>query len=152
MSEELFKSQIEDLRQRKPDITFQTPTMICFREIEDLIAHMLQKRYKFYSIPAWRYYCREDGRTGITKPQNRLYYMVEVGTSPIWEEQEARRQHIKLVTGDVTDYSGHGSSDMELAEYFITKVLQLPIEERPLSYLFSGLEYELHKLTRYEKE
>jgi len=136
--EELLKSRVEELKSWRPKIVFQTKEMICFREIEDLIAYMLKHPFRFYQIPAWRYYCREDGRSG-TKGMNRLYYKVVVG--------ENMERKTGLVCGDATDYSGHGSSDMELAEYFIQKVLRLPLEERPLSYLFSDLENELYKLT-----
>jgi hypothetical protein len=58
---------------------------------------------------------------------------------------------IKLVAGEATDYSGHGSGDMELAEYFIQNWLHLRIEERPLSYLLDDIKSELWKLTGGEK-
>jgi len=142
-SEEFLNSEIADLAKRKPEIVFKTRTMIYFREIEDLIAHILRhkRKYKAFRLPAWRYYCREDGKTGTSTPQNRLYYLIEAETpvkklAPgIGQTREIETEWMKLVTGDATDYSGHGSSDMELAEHFITKVLKLPLEERPLSCL-----------------
>lgn len=146
--QEYLHSEICSLYQHKPEIIFQTPTMIYFREVEDLIAHILQNpKYKIYKVPAWRYYCREDGRQGTTNPQNRLYYMVEASTDPFI--QDAR--FIKLVAGEATDYSGHGSGDMELAEHFIQKWLHLRIEERPLSYLLDDIKSELWKLAGGEK-
>jgi hypothetical protein len=147
--QEYLDSEIRSLYQHKPEIVFQTPTMIYFREVEDLIAHMLQStsKYKIIKVPAWRYYCREDGSQGKTNPQNRLYYMVEASTDPFI--QDAR--FIKLVAGEATDYSGHGSGDMELAEHFIQKWLHLRIEERPLSYLLDDIKSELWKLTGGEK-
>jgi hypothetical protein len=147
--QEYLDSEIRSLYQHKPEIVFQTPTMIYFREVEDLIAHMLQStsKYKIIKVPAWRYYCREDGRQGTTNPQNRLYYMVEASTDPLI--QDAR--FIKLVVGEATDYSGHGSGDMELAEHFIQNWLHLRIEERPLSYLLDDIKSELRKLTEGEK-
>jgi len=141
MSEEkedqLLLSNVEDLKGHKPRIEFQTPTMIRFGEVEDLIAYMLQNRFRFIGIPAWRYYCRESREEN----QNRLYYMIEVGND--WDGEK-----IKLVSGDATDYSGHGNSDRVLAEFFISKILHLPIEERPLSYLFDELVYEISMLVR----
>jgi len=151
--QEYLDSEIRSLYQHKPEIVFQTPTMIYFREVEDLIAHILQnrKRYKYYVVPAWRYYCREDGSQGKTNPQNRLYYLIEVSKYLTWKDTEARREHIKLVAGEATDYSGHGSGDMELAEHFIQNWLHLRIEERPLSYLLDDIKSELWKLAGGEK-
>ena len=36
---------------------------------------------------------------------------------------------------------------MEIAEYFISKVLNLKIEERPVSYLISLIVNELYRMT-----
>jgi hypothetical protein len=132
--QEYLDSEIRSLAKRKPEIIFQTPTMIYFREVEDLIAHILQStsKYKIFKVPALRYYCREDGSQGTTNPQNRLYYMIEAST----EQFPSSKQFIKLIAGEATDYSGHGSGDMELAEHFIQNWLHLRIEERPLSSLF----------------
>jgi hypothetical protein len=148
--QQYLDSAVRNLAKHKPEIVFRTPRMIYFREVEDLIAHMLQnrKRYKYYIVPARRYYCREDGSQGTTKPQNRLYYLIEVSKYPTWKDTEARREHIKLVAGEATDYSGHGSGDMELAEHFIQNWLHLDIEERPLSYLLDDIKSELWKLTK----
>jgi len=141
-SEEFLNSEIADLAKRKPEIVFKTPTMIYFREIEDLIAYMSQHRYPTLRVPAWRYYCREGEPN-----QNRLYYVIEASIRPAKASIPVTvEEFIKLVTGDATDYSGHGSSDMELAEYFITKVLKMPLEERPLSYLLDDIKHELWKL------
>jgi hypothetical protein len=147
--QEYLDSEIRSLAKHKPGIIFQTPRMIYFREVEDLIAHILQnnRKYQCYKFPAWRYYCREDGRQGITNPQNRLYYMVEVST----EQFPSSKQFIKLVAGEATDYSGHGGGDMELAEHFIQNWMHLPIEERPLSYLLDDIKSELWKLTGGEE-
>jgi hypothetical protein len=145
--QEYLDSEIRSLAKRKPEIIFKTPTMIYFREVEDLIAHILQTKYKIYKVPAWRYYCREDGRQGITKPQNRLYYLIEATT----EQFPNSKQFIKLVAGEATDYSGHGGGDMELAEHFIQTWMHLRIEERPLSYLLDDIKSELWKLTGGEK-
>ena len=141
--QECLDSEICSLYQHKPEIVFQTPSIIYFREVEDLIAHILQTEYKTYKVPAWRYYCREDGRRGVEHPQNRLYYEVEASKSP--SIQEAK--FIKLIAGEATDYSGHGGHDMELAEHFIQNWLHLDIEERPLSYLLDTIKGELWKLT-----
>jgi len=117
-----------------PEITFQTDTMIYFREIEDLISWFFKKfRKKGFVLnpPAIIYYCKEQSG-------NRYYYLIKL----VDEGKE-----IKLVTGDATDYSGHGGGDKRLAEYFIKKILYLDTIERPLSYLIGDLKYELHKLT-----
>jgi hypothetical protein len=139
--EEYLDSVIVDLAKRKPNIVFKTPTMIFFREVEDLISHILQANYKTFNVPAWRYYCREGEPN-----QNRLYYLIQASgfMSPSPESW------IKLVAGDATDYSGHGSSDMELAEHFI-KRLKLRLETRPLSYLLDDIKEELRKLTKRKR-
>ena len=140
--ERFLDSEIRSLAEHEPEIIFQTASMIYFREVEDLIAHILQAKYKTYRLPAWRYYCREDGPQGTSKPQNRLYYLIEASHAQLPEA----RHYIKLVAGEATDYSGHGSMDMELAEHFIRNWLHLYIEERPLSYLLDIIKCELWKL------
>jgi hypothetical protein len=141
---EYLDSEIRSLTKHKPEIVFQTPTMIYFREVEDLIAHLLQTKYATFKVPAWRYYCREDGRQGTTNPQNRLYYLIEASA----EKFPMMNQFIKLVAGEATDYSGHGRGDMSLAEHFIQKWIHLCMEERPLSYLLDDVTSELWKLTK----
>ena len=56
---------------------------------------------------------------------------------------EARE--IKLIAGDATDYSGHGSYDKNLMEAFIKRGLMLGIEDRPASYLIDILKGLLAK-------
>ncbi len=139
--QEYLDSEIRSLAKHTPETVFKTANMIYFREVEDLIAHILQSKYKTFKLPAWRYYCREDGPQGTTKPQNRLYYLIEASHSQLPEA----KHYIKLVAGEATDYSGHGSMDMELAEHFIQNWLHLPIEERPLSYLLDEIKSERNK-------
>jgi len=140
MTEEILKTQIHELKTRKPIITFKTDEMIYFREIEDLIAWFLQNIHKIKAVihPAYKYKVEE-----FSPNHHRLYYTVKITVN---------NKEIELATGDATDFSGHGKSDMELAEYFIKEALKLPLEERPLSYLFDTLEYQLHKLTIKEAE
>lgn len=140
--EERFQRDIEWIvRRHKGEPVFQTDSMIYFNEIEDVIAWIAKNKPKRFKIPAWRYYCRENGRGG-TKGLNRLYYMIEVSMTEDWTKDD----WIKLVCQGCTDFSGHGRRDMELAEYFIGKVLGLRIEERPVSYLISQLVHELWKV------
>ena len=129
-------------RHHKAEPVFQTQNMIYFREIEDVIAWIAKNKPKRFKIPAWRYYCRENGRAG-TKGMNRLYYMIEASMTEDWTKDD----WIKLVCQGCTDYSGHGSRDMQIAEHFIGKVLGLRIEERPVSYLISLIVHELYRMT-----
>lgn len=132
--QKFLDDRIRLLALRSPEFVFKTSTMIYFREVEDLIAHILQAGYKLFKNCAWRYYCREDGG----KPRNRLYYLVEAYVGG--------NKFVKLVAGEATDYSGHGREDMEIAEYFIQSWLHLQIEERPLSYLLDELKNELWRM------
>ena len=142
---EAVLSEIDYLgRAWRPEILYRSRGVIIFREVEDLIAWVLKhlKRVISAKDPAWRYYCREgDGH-------NRYYYMIEViyGNKPIkgpvnpfvlLERGEARQ--IKLIAGDATDYSGHGSRDKALIETFIRQLMGLRMEDRPASYLIDEL-------------
>jgi len=139
MSEKAIEKEIDWIaKNHKAEVVFETQEMIYFPEIEDVIAWIAKNKPKVFKVPAWRYYCRENGRTG-TKAMNRLYYMIEVSNDG--------KKFAKLICQGATDFSGHGSRDMEIAEYFISKVLKLKIEERPVSYLISQIVHELYKMT-----
>jgi len=112
----------------RPSILYQSKKVIIFREVEDLIAWMVKRRDKIRAVrsPAWRYYaCEGEG--------NRYYYLLEVS------ESFPSSEYLKLIAGDATDYSGHGSRDKELMETFIREILHMPIEDRPASYLIDEL-------------
>jgi len=137
----IFK-EIDRLKHWKPEIVFQLnlkdQKITYLREPEDLIAYMVQKKFTWFSIPAWRFSVDEQGG-------RRYYYVIEARRT-IADKQEV------LITGDATDYSGHGSYDKQLIEAFITEALGLPIEDRPLSYLFGKLVYYLSKVSKNAKE
>ena len=138
MSENLEREIEWIARHHKAEPIFQTQNIIYFREIEDVIAWIVKNKPKVFKVPAWRYYCRENGRAGA-KGINRLYYMIEASYDG--------KKFVKLVCQGATDYSGHGSRDMKIAEFFISKVLNLRIEERPVSYLINLIVDELYRMT-----
>ena len=148
-SQEYFvRRMLDDIRGLKswrPNILFRTKTAIGFREVEDLIAWMLRNSKRILSArdPAWRFVCRE-GEGG-----NRYYYMVQVvyakkisakAINPFRLLEDGEAKELKLIAGDATDYSGHGSYDKNLMETFIKHVLRLRIEDRSSSYLIDILE------------
>jgi hypothetical protein len=118
----------------EPEIVFEVAlpkgSLIYFREVEDWIAYIMRKglkgepRITGFLDKAYRYSCSE----GVG---SRYYYMLTAVTS------DGRK--VKLVAPDATDYSGHGGHDKLLAEYFITKILGIHIEDYPASYLISDL-------------
>ena len=135
---------IRSLRSWKPYILFRTKTAIGFREVEDLIAWMLRNSKRILSAkdPAWRFVCREG------EGSNRYYYMVQVvyakkisakAINPFRLLEDGEAKELKLIAGDATDYSGHGSHDKQLMETFIDRVMRLRIEDRPGSYLIDDL-------------
>ena len=115
-------------RNWRPNILYRSRKAIIFREVEDLIAWVLKRPEKLIaaSIPAWRFYIAEGGGY-------RYYYEIEARLSINPSDK------VKLIAGDATDYSGHGSYDKQLIETFIQKVLHLEIEDRPASYLIDDL-------------
>ena len=137
--------EIRGLESWKPNILFRTRGAIGFREVEDLIAWILRNNKKIlaFGIPAWRFICREgDG-------SNRYYYMIQViyakkisvkTINPFTLLRSGEAREIKLIAGDATDYSGHGSYDKNLMETFIKHVLRLRIEDRSSNYLIDILE------------
>ena len=112
----------------KPKILYRSKRAIIFREVEDLIAWLLRKpgRVTAFSCPAWRFYVCEGGG-------NRYYYELEALTTI------DSRDRVRLIAGDATDYSGHGSHDKRLIEAFIQRCLGMEIEDRPASYLIDDL-------------
>ena len=128
----------------RPNILYRSKTAIIFREVEDLIAWVLRHNRRILSVrdPAWRFVCREgDG-------QNRYYYMIEVvyakrisegAVNPFALLENGDAREVKLIAGDATDYSGHGSHDKALAETFIERVLRLRMKDRDASYLIDQL-------------
>jgi len=133
--EERIIKEIFSLKNHPIEIVFQTDEMIYIREIEDTIAWFFKTKPRLLVGDAYRYYCCEEGG-------NRFYYSVGVKTE--------EGKEVTVVTGDATDYSGHGSYDKKLADFFITKFLRLHLVDRPLSYLLSKLKYELYKLRGVE--
>ena len=128
----------------RPNILYRSKRAIIFREVEDLIAWVLRHNRRILSArdPAWRFVCREgDG-------QNRYYYMIEVVyakrisegvVNPFALLENGDAGEVKLIAGDATDYSGHGSHDKQLIETFIKRCLGMEIEDRPASYLIDDL-------------
>ena len=136
--------EIRGLKCWRPNILFRTRTAIGFREVEDLIAWMLRNSKRILSArdPAWRFICRE-GKGG-----NRYYYMIQIiyakkisakAINPFRLLEDGEAKELKLIAGDATDYSGHGSYDKNLMETFIKHVLRLRIEDRSSSYLIDIL-------------
>ena len=128
----------------RPTVLYRSKDVMIFREVEDLIAWVLKhgKRVVLVKDPAWRYICKEgDGG-------NRYYYMIEVVyakrpvkelVNPFAMLDTGLATDVKLIAGDATDYSGHGSRDKVLMETFIREVMHLNIEDRPASYLIDEL-------------
>jgi len=139
MDERIYLAEIDYLSKHKPEIIFMTSRMVYFREVEDMIAYvvdsfLIKRVYKIVRGCAYRYCCLEDGG-------KRYYYLIEAS-------KDINSPYVKLVAGDATDYSGHGLHDKNLIEFFITKFLRLQLIDRPLSYLVSDLLEELYHLTR----
>ena len=141
----ILLNDIRSLKSWKPNILFRRKEAIGFREVEDLIAWMLRNSKKILSArdPAWRFVCKEG------EGSNRYYYMVQVvyakkisakAINPFRLLEDGEAKELKLIAGDATDYSGHGSYDKNLMETFIKHVLRLRIEDRPCSYLIDILE------------
>ena len=141
----ILLSDIRSLKSWKPNILFRRKGAIGFREVEDLIAWMLKNSKRIISAkdPAIRFVCREG------EGSNRYYYMVQVvyakkisakAINPFRLLEDGEAKELKLIAGDATDYSGHGSYDKNLMETFIKRVLRLRIEDRSSSYLIDILE------------
>jgi len=127
-------------RNWEPRVLYRSRECIIFIEVEDLIAWILRNRRKIaaFRVPAYRFYVSEE--TG-----RRYYYQVEVRLFPL-------SGYVKLIAGDATDYSGHGSHDKVLAETFIEKMLGVIIESRPASYLIDELIASLVKSSKQVEE
>lgn len=133
--EEWLASEIQYLGlNHRPEIVFRSRDLIIFREAEDLIAWFLKHSKKIWAVSsdAFRYICREDGG-------NRYYYLIKI---------KMDGSEIELLTGDATDYSGHGSYDKKLLEGFFRLVLKLDIRDFPSSYLIDYLIGALNKRWR----
>ena len=59
--------------------------------------------------------------------------------NPFISLENGEAKELKLIAGDATDYSGHGSRDKQLIETFIEKGLSVSIEDRDASYLIDQL-------------
>jgi len=123
----LIMQRISDFVKRRPNIIFWIGDMIYFREPEDLIAFFIQKKFRVWKCPAWRFFCSESKESTA---QLRFFYEIIVK----W-----RGGDLKLVTGNATNYSGHGGFDKQVMEFFIQEILKLPMEDRPLNYLLEEL-------------